>query len=66
MTKNKLDFVWTAYSMYGDVTVQINGVKYLYHIDAAHIEHFLRLYKRSKGKSLAFLKQMAGENYRKL
>ena len=66
MIKKKLDFKWTSYTKEGDVYVKINGKKYLYHIDAAHIEHFLRLHKRAKGKSLAFLKEKAGGYWRRV
>ena len=59
MGRKKLDFYWTAITKAGDVYVRINGVEYLYFIDAAHIPHFLRLYKRARGKALAFLKSRA-------
>ena len=63
--RKKLDFKWTAVSKEGDVYVSINGTEYLYFLDAAHIPHFLRLYKRAKGKALAFLKKRA-DSCRKL
>jgi len=66
MVKKQLEFDWTSYNSAGDVYVVINGVRYVYHIDAAHVTHFLRLYKRAKGKALTFLKEKAGDRYRKL
>ena len=59
LNKEKLNFEWISYTMEGDMYVNINDVPYLYYMDAAYIEHFLRLHKKARGKALTFLKAKA-------
>jgi hypothetical protein len=43
----------------GEVGVSINGVKYIYLLDAGFIPKVERLAKRSPGKALNFLKKVS-------
>jgi len=43
----------------GEIGVIINGVSYIYHLDAAFIPRIVKTSKKTPGKSLAFLKGVA-------
>lgn len=64
MTK-KLDFGIRYYTNDGEVGVAINGVGYLYHLDAGLIPKVVRTSRRAPGRALAFLK-VAARSYERM
>jgi hypothetical protein len=56
---NKLDFKILYFVKDGEVGVAINGIKYIYYLDAGLISKIIKTSKRAPGKALAFLKGAA-------
>lgn len=56
---NKLDFKILYFVKDGEVGVAINGIKYIYYLDAGLISKIIKTSKQAPGKALAFLKGTA-------
>ena len=56
---NKFDFKILYFVKDGEVGVAINGIKYIYYLDAGFISKIIKTSKWAPGKTLSFLKGAA-------
>lgn len=57
--KDKMTLTILSYSKDGTMDVEIDGIRYIYFIEAGHIETVIKKAKKSKGAALNFLKAKA-------
>jgi len=61
----KLNFKIRYYTKDGEMGATINGVTYIYYLDAGFIPKVIKISKKTPGKALAFLKEVANHYERR-